>query len=213
MMGKCEKVLITGGEGGIARGIAKRLPLTKDEIFLPSRNELDVTNPYSVHSYINRVCPTILVNVAGYIKPSALKDSNDKEVLDHFMVNTIGSYYCAKYAVLHGCHTIINVGSTSAFEGREAWGAYCASKNALISFTESWAREGICCFSINPARTKTKMREKLFPGEDRLSLMEPMVIGDWIVKILRGDINIVSGSHIIVKKDRVFILPPRECPK
>jgi NAD(P)-dependent dehydrogenase (short-subunit alcohol dehydrogenase family) len=206
-------VVITGGSGDMAKTIGEELVYLDYDVLLPTRDELNVANVDQVKSYMIRHLPNVLINCAGYINPLTLKDyTTTDDFVEHFIVNTFGPFCCAMYSVQNGCDTIVNIGSTSAFEGRESWGAYCASKAALMSLTETWAREGIKCFSINPGRTNTKMRKKLFKKEDTSTLMSPYVVAFWVCRVLTSN-DILSGSHVVVKRDRVYILPMRECPK
>lgn len=204
-------ILITGGDGGIANGIRLYLESKGYVVLSPTRQEFDVTDFSS--SYIEKNCPDVLINCAGYILPGLIKDTSVDVVQTHFLINTVGPFVCTQKMIKTGGKLIINIGSTSSFEGREEWSAYCMSKAAILSLTESCAREGIRCYSINPARTRTKMRDVLFPNEDKTTLMDPGVIANWVYMLINRDVDVANGSHLIVKKDRVFILPMRECPK
>lgn len=208
------KVLITGGNGGIAQGIKKVLEGSFKDITIltPGKETLDVSNKDRVKEYIEENNPDILINCAGFIEPSSIKDSDIDIFERHFIINTLASYYCIKYAInINPKVVIINIGSTAAFEGRENWGAYCASKAALMSLSETVTREGYECYSIHPARTLTKMRERLFANEDKETLMSPDRIGSFVLKVLGNQFK--NGSHIIVKKDYFYVLPSRDCPK
>lgn len=201
-------ILITGGKGGIARGIVKVLSSNPRLMtYAPNKSILDVTNYVQVKEYIQKIKPDILINNAGYIVPNKIKDISVEEWYKHVMVNLTGSFYCAKHALNNGCKTIINIGSTSSFGGRAEWGAYSACKASIISLTETLASEGVICLSLNPARTKSKMRKRLFPNEPQNTLMKPERIGEFVLKILNGDF--ANGSHIIVKKDSYYVLPAR----
>jgi len=200
-------VLITGGQGSIANGIASVLRAKNIMVYTPSKSILDVTNYRNVTEYIKKIRPDILINNAGYIKPNKIIDITMEDWYKHIMVNLTGTFYCIKQALINNCTTVINIGSTSAFGGRETWGAYSACKSAIISLTESLANEGVNCFSLNPARTKSKMRKRLFPNENENTLMEPIRIGDFVLKILTQ--KFANGSHIIVKKDNYYVLPMR----
>jgi len=203
-----KKVVITGGNGGIAQGIAEVLSMYSYEVYTPGRDELEVTDTIAVEKYFRTIKPDILINNAGYISASPLKDMSIVEWDEHIDVNLSGMFYCAKYAMLNGCNTIINIGSTSGFMGRPNWGAYCVAKAGTLSLTETLANEGVTCYSINPSRTKSKMRERLFPDEDQNTLMNPERIGNFVNLLLKGGIQ--SGSHMVVKKDSYLILPPRQ---
>lgn len=205
------KALITGGNGDISKAIQKRLLELDYQILAPTRQEMDVTNKEQIIRVMNSFKPDIIINAAGYISPASIKESDDEEWIKHFDVNVYGAYLCIKYALLNGCSTVINIGSTSSFEGRENWGAYCATKAALMSLTETLAREGINSYAIHPSRTKTKMRDNLFPNEDKTTLMDPDRVAQFVIRTLDKEFS--NGCHIIVKKDRYYVFPMREVVK
>ena len=207
-----KRAIVTGGGGSIAQAIAKVLSRYYD-VLAPNKEELNVTEYGSVSGYMYYHSPHLLVNCAGYIQPASIEKSNPEYVLKDMMVNYYGPYLCSKLAIQNGrCETIINVGSTSGFEGRANWGAYCSSKAALVAFTETLAKEGINAYGVHPARTKSKMRERLFPGEDQNTLMEPERVGR-IIEAIVSTSRFTSGTQIIVTKDKIIELPMRICPK
>lgn len=208
---KFRTCLITGGKGSMAQAIAKLLAKKGYQVFAPSHQELDVTKEKQVKNYTKKIKPNILINNAGYIVPNILKNTSYKSWLKHMDINCNGVFLCSKYTILNGCDTIITIGSTSAFGGRKEWGSYCAGKCAVLSITETLAEEGIKAYTLNPGKTKSKMRIPLFPKEDQSSLMKPERVARFILKILKG--NFSNGSHIILRKDRYYVLPKRECPK
>lgn len=205
-------VLITGGNGSIAKGISRVLTATHRYLVLvPGREVLDVTSYPNIFNYMIDKKPNILINCAGFISPSPVLEASIREVQEDIFINYLGPYMCTREALKNGCSTIINIGSTSGFEGRANWSAYCSSKAALVAFTESLAKEGIEAYGIHPARTKSKMRERLFPGEDQTLLMEPERIGEFVLEALKG--KFIPGEQIVVTKDSYRILPMRICPK
>lgn len=205
------KAIITGGGGDIAQAIANVLGSIGYEVYSPSRTQLDVVSENSVKEYMSAIKPDLLINCAGYIQPKTIIETQIDDFIKHFQVNVFGAMSCSKYAALSGCQTIINIGSTSAFEGKAEWGAYCASKAALVSLTETLAKEGIKCFGLHPSKTKTKMRKGLFPDENQEILMDPQDFALYILKILRDEFS--NGSHIIVHKNYYYVLPQRSCPR
>ncbi|MEG0378316.1 MAG: SDR family oxidoreductase [Eubacterium sp.] len=96
----------------------------------------------------------VLVNNAGINIPRLLVDPKDPEgefelnepvfskVVD---VNLKGVFLCAQYAarqmVKQGHGVVINMSSESGLEGSEGQSIYAATKNAVNSFTRSWAKE------------------------------------------------------------------------
>lgn len=202
------KIVITGGNGGIAKGIASVLARAGHIVYTPGRSDMDVTDYIQIMEYMQKVKPDVLINNAGYIVPHKVKDITPQEWRDHIGGNLTGVLYCSQIALGWGCQTIITIGSTSAFEGRPEWGAYCVAKAGVIALTESMANEGINAYTINPSRTKSKMRERLFPNEDQSTLMNPERIGEFVLKIMNGEYK--RGSHLVVKKDEYYVLPPRK---
>ena len=58
-----KKILITGGNGNIAKMIRRNLS-SKYEIFAPSHSELDILNYNDLYDYINNIKPDILIHTA-----------------------------------------------------------------------------------------------------------------------------------------------------
>jgi NAD(P)-dependent dehydrogenase (short-subunit alcohol dehydrogenase family) len=204
-------VLITGGGGTMAQAIKKILEENHYNVYAPTKEEMDITNELLIEKVMIDYAPDILINNAGYIIPNSIKNISLGEWEKHLKINLTGAFLCSKEAILNGCKVIINIGSTSAFEGRATWGAYCASKAGGISLIETLVEEGIEAYSINPARTDTKMRKGLFPNEDPNTLMPPERIGKFILRILNKEFE--NGSHLIITKDKHIIIPKRRCPK
>jgi NAD(P)-dependent dehydrogenase (short-subunit alcohol dehydrogenase family) len=84
---------------------------------------------------------------------------------------------------------------------RAYWGAYGASKAALENLALSYAEEvqnlsSVRVAIVDPAKTRTAMRAKAYPGEDPNTLKEPSVVGEAIVQLLLGGFE--TGHRLIV---------------
>lgn len=119
----------------------------------------DVTNKDSVESMVNKTVSTfgeidVLVNNAGINIPRLLVDPKeayskyelDEAVFDKIMdVNVKGIFLCAqavaRQMIKKGSGVIINISSECGLEGSEGQSIYAATKNAINSFTRSWAKE------------------------------------------------------------------------
>ena len=156
---------------------------------------------------IKEIKPRILINCAGYITTSNLSELSTEEWRKHLDINVTGSFLCSKYAIQNGCDTVINIGSTSAFMSKATWGAYCITKAAIVALTENLAKEGFNAYCLHPARTDTKMRESLFPNEDKSTLLKPEQIAVLVPRIIKGEFP--NGSQIVVKKEGLLVLPMR----
>jgi len=168
-----------------------------------SRKDCDVTKFNDVLHIIQTYRPNEIVDCAGVIYPSSIYSSDVLSWEHELKVNLIGSYYIAKLGTLNINAKIVFIGSTSGLRGRGDWSGYCASKAGLISLVQSMAEEGYNAWVVNPSRTATKMRKKLFPDEDQNTLLQPSDIA----KVVQGCFDGVykSGSSITVKKDKIIV--------
>lgn len=90
------------------------------------------------------------------------------EIESTFDVNFLGAVRCAQAVLPHmrrqGSGTIVNVASVGGRVGCPIQGAYCASKFAMIGFTESLAIEvrqfGIKAVAVLPGFVSTPMLDK-----------------------------------------------------
>lgn len=197
-----EKVLITGGSGGIAQAIKMQLEQEGYEVFAPTRQEMDVTNWESIENVIKDYVPDILINNAGYVVPQTIKDMDLVNTKKHFDINIGGTFYCTGIALKYNpTLQIVNIGSAAAVESHATWSEYCASKAAVVMATKCWAEDGLYAVVISPGRTRTKMRKFLFPDEDQSTLLEPDDFAKVVMKAVHRDYE--SGSNILVRKQNV----------
>lgn len=200
-------ILITGGDGDIARAIQKALQnaYPKRPVLGFGRKILDVTNEESVAAGLFYTKPHILINCAGYIKPQDVEDSDPAAWKKELDINLYGAYLCSKYALEHGCPMIINIGSSASRKGKAGWSGYCASKAGLVSLTESLAAEGVKALCISPGRTATKMRKGLFPDEPVEPLMTPEEFAEVVVDAVRGEFKWGTEVHVSKQNGEIEI--------
>jgi 3-oxoacyl-[acyl-carrier protein] reductase len=197
-----KKVLITGGNGGIAQALKELLESDGYIVKAATRAELDVTNWESIENVIKEFVPDILVNNAGYVVPKSVKEMDLENTKKHFDINVGGTFYCTGIALKYNPNLqIINIGSAASVETHATWSEYCASKAAVVMATKCWAEDGLYAAVISPGRTRTKMRKSLFPDEDQSTLLEPMDFAKVVMKAVRKDYP--SGTHVIVRKQNV----------
>lgn len=197
-----KKVLITGGSGGIAQAIKRRLEDEGYDVYAPSRKELDVTDWSGIENVICSFIPDVLINNAGYVIPKSIKEADLANTKKHIDVNLAGTFYCTEVALKYNPNVeIINITSAAAVEVHATWSEYCATKAAVVMATKCWADDGIYAVAISPARTKTKMRKNLYPDEDQTTLLEPDDFAKVISKAVRKEYR--PGDHILVRKQTV----------
>lgn len=197
-----KKVLITGGSGGIAQALKALLEQEGYTVLAPTRLEMDVTDWNSIEAVVKDFVPDILVNNAGYVVPKSIREMDLENTKKHIDINVGGLFYTTGIALKYNPNLqIVNVGSAASVESHATWSEYCASKAAAVMATKCWAEDGLYAVVLSPGRTRTKMRENLFPGEDPDTLLDPMDFAKILMKAIRKEYP--SGTHIIVKKQNV----------
>lgn len=197
-----KKVLITGGNGGIAVAIKEQLENEGYEVYAPGRSEMDVTNTKLIEQAISKFVPDILINNAGYVVPQSVKNADIESTRKHIEINLSGTFYCTEIALKYNPNVdIINIGSAAAIEVHATWSEYCATKAAVVMATRCWAEDGIYSVVLSPGRTRTKMRKSLFPDEDQSTLMTTKEFAKVVMKAVRREYK--TGSHIVVRKQNV----------
>jgi NAD(P)-dependent dehydrogenase (short-subunit alcohol dehydrogenase family) len=86
---------------------------------------------------------------------------------------------------------LIAVTSSVGASPRAYWGAYGASKAALETLVLSYAEEQrnlgkVKVAILDPGATRTKMRERAYPGEDPMGVKPPEMVADRIAALLAG---------------------------
>jgi meso-butanediol dehydrogenase/(S,S)-butanediol dehydrogenase/diacetyl reductase len=107
----------------------------------------------------------ILVANAGIIMAGPVASMNDAQWDRIFEVNVKGVFLCARAAIprmaKRGGGRIVNIASVAGKTGRAGLAAYCASKAAVISLTQSMAEElgpmQVAVNAICPGYLKTAM--------------------------------------------------------
>lgn len=200
---KKKKVLITGGNGDIAKAIATELEnIGVFIIDAPDKEKMDVTNIESVNNYIRGFTPDILINNAGFILPQNITDGNPLIEKKSIEINLWGVFNCANAVLKRNPKaSIINIGSSAATKSHKDWSSYCATKAAVVMATKCWSDEGINAVCVSPGRTATKMRTALYPREDKTTLLRPEDFAIIVRYAIEGKYQ--SGEHINVNINNV----------
>lgn len=133
--------------------------------------QIDLTNEAAVKEMIETVVEKlgkldIMFNNAGINMPMMLVADESEERIDKFLAcNFKSSYFCSKYASIQmtkqGSGSIINTGSFYGLQGRAYFSVYCASKSAVIAYSQALALEladkGVRVNVINPGVMGTEM--------------------------------------------------------
>ncbi len=126
------------------RGLA---PGAEARVFAASA---DVARAADVQRWVAEACaqvgePDVLVNNAGVGAEGAIAELSEAAWDRAMAINVKGAFLCTREVLPHmrrrGGGWIVNIASLAGKKGMPGVAAYCASKFALVGFTESLARE------------------------------------------------------------------------
>lgn len=201
--------IVTGASSGIGQATADLLEERGARVVRFSRSTSgDVSNEADVSLLFEKSGPCdILVNNAGAIDVALLHEMSSEAWDRTFAVNVRGAYLTCKYALrsmlARRSGVIVNVASISGVVGPQkfpGFTAYCASKAALISLTESLAVEvkehGIRVNCISPGSVDTKMWAAVSGGAP--ASMTPREIAEAIAFLASDRSRPMNGQNLNV---------------
>lgn len=186
--------VITGASRGIGLGIAKGFAaagasltlIADDEAAVARAQELggegffaDITDEAAIQTIFARLPRIdILINNAGLERLTPIDDSSEAtaEIFRRILaVNVTGTYIVTRTALpkMAPGARIINTSSVWGRIGEPLFGAYVASKHAVIGLTKTWAKElgprGINVNAVAPGwvETESALRSLKFMAERR----------------------------------------------
>ena len=223
-----KKVLVTGGNRGIGKGIVEGFLNNGNEVLASCRDvskfplendrltvaELDIADTRSVDNFKNTVesfGPEILVNNAGITKDNIFLRMSDDEWLDVINTNLTGTFrvtkLVAKGMLKQKWGRIINISSISGMMGNPGQANYSASKSGIDGFTRSLAKElgsrNITVNSVAPGFIATDMTDNLTDEEltKKIPLGRIGNVEDVVSLVLflsSEDSNYITGQTLVV---------------
>lgn len=163
-------VLITGGEGDLARALHERFTAEKWNVLAPGHGELDVTQPDSIARYFSTLTRLdLLINNAGIIRDGLLAQMKQEAWDAVINVSLRGSFLCTQAALplmqRQKSGHILFISSRSARSGPRGQANYAAAKAGMVAFCQSVAREygdeNIRANAIFPGYLETRMNRHL----------------------------------------------------
>ncbi|MCH7225448.1 SDR family oxidoreductase [Haloferula sp. A504] len=212
-----QRILITGGEGDLARAIGHAFERAGDRVDAPGRRDLDVADSTSVERYFATAeTPDLLIANAGLAEDRLLartaEDSWDRQL----EVNLHGAYRCAK-AVAWGMIKrrsghLVFVASHAACHPAPGQATYAAAKAGLLGFARSLARElgpaGIRVNTLLPGFLETRMTAGV--GKDhRTAVLASHCLGRLNTPQATADFLVHLHHHLPHTSGQVFQLDSR----
>lgn len=223
---KGQTAIVTGGGRGIGRAICLLLAREGANIVIVARTEreiretarlvekegkralaakTDIRNEEEVINMISEAVNAfgridILVNDAGVAYRKYLTETSTDEYNKIMDTNVKGMFFCTKHALPYllkrGEGRIINISSGAGKHGIPKLSIYCASKFAVIGFTESLAYEaggGLQVYAVCPAGVDTGMYRSLFSDEP---VLKPEDVAKKVLELCLPETTLPSGSSV-----------------
>lgn len=105
------KILITGGAGQVAYDL-KRLA-SRQDVFAPTREELDIADYDAVYNVIKRIKPDVVINTAAYTQV----DRAEQEIQNAFVANFYGPKHLAILCEEFKCR-LLHLSTDYVFDGQ-----------------------------------------------------------------------------------------------
>jgi meso-butanediol dehydrogenase/(S,S)-butanediol dehydrogenase/diacetyl reductase len=205
-----------GADVAIASRTGLELETLAEEIRALGRRVLvqptDVTQEDQVQLLVDRTLAEfgrvdVLVNNAGTIVlPGDILQTSLQAWEEMMAANARSVFLCCK-AVLQTmieCRKgkIINISSAAGLRGLPDRAAYCASKFAVIGFTEALALDmkpyGIAVNAICPGAVDTPLTSISRPDDDKTGWMKPKDIADVALFLASDDSRAMTGAIVEV---------------
>jgi 3-oxoacyl-[acyl-carrier protein] reductase len=175
-----ERVLVTGGAGGIGRAVAERCRADGYEVIVIDQVgdgiRADLSRPDETAAALETALSggpiTRLVNNVGIVRPASLEEQTLADLDAVVSLNLRCSIQCMQ-ALLPGMKDahfgrVVNIASRTAL-GKELRTAYAATKAGLIAMAKVWALElglhGITTNAVGPGPIRTELFDKANPPD------------------------------------------------
>ena len=199
---KNKKVVITGGAGGLGREMIKLLLSFESKItaIVSPNSDIDGIECDIIRCDLGDISEVngllwdetfdnvdILINCAGVFLIKTLEETTQDDFDYSMNVNVKSPFIITKRclkSMKEDGGLIINVGSSSSYNGSPTSGLYCISKHALLGLNRSLHKEfkkyNIRSLMFSPGSIKTKMG-KTDTSQDFNTFLDPKEVAEYIL--------------------------------
>lgn len=224
------KVLVTGSSRGIGLGIARAFAAAGADLFMLADDpaivvaasgldargyRADITDNAAVTALLDSIGPLdVLINNAGLERMTPVDDpgADNETVFRRILeINVVGTFLVTRAALPHmrAGGRIVNTASVWGRVAEPLFGAYVASKHAVIGLTKTWAKElgprGINVNAVAPGwvRTEASMRSLRRMAErsgmEEGALLEQIIAGQALPGLMEPDD--IAGPYLYLASD------------
>lgn len=151
----------------------------------------------------------LLFNCAGVFKIKGLMESSTEDYYELFDVNVLAPFLLSQrvghFMKENGWGRIVNIGSSSSYNGSAETGLYCASKHALLGLSRSFYEElkphNVRVYTVSPGSIQTEMG-KSDDRQDYSTFLNPEEIAKYIIDMVKYDNEMISEE---VRLNRVEV--------
>ena len=227
---KNKNCLITGATGGIGKEIVEILAKNSCNLFLTGRNKKyllkmkeeleqkfrikvdfqngDLTNTKDLVKIIEKAKSfgniDILINSAGIFVEKSIEKTTLEDFEKCHAINVRAPFFLSKEFLKNmkkeKWGRIVNIASSSAYQGFSNGSAYCSSKHGLLGLSRSIFNElkgkNVRVFCVSPGSSKTKMGKRC-KNQNFETFINPREIAEYIVNIISFD------KEMIIEESRL----------
>jgi len=227
---KNKNCLITGATGGIGKEIASHLAKNSCNLFLTGRKKEkldkmkkdlekkfqikveyqngDLTRMSDLMKIISKAKLfgkiDILINSAGFFVEKSIEKTTIDEFEKCYAINVRAPFILSKELSKNMKNKkwgrIVNIASSSAYQGFSNGSAYCSSKHGLLGLSRAIFNElkekNVRVFCVSPGSVKTKMGKQC-KNQNFETFINPKEIAEYIVNIISFD------KEMIVEESRL----------
>jgi len=217
---KNKVIVITGASSGIGEASAIKFAKKNAKVVLVARRKeklLQVQKKISkytdstlicqcdisIKSEVKEMCDTILdtfgridilINNAGFVIYGTVSELSIEEIESQMETNYFGMIYCTKnflpYMIEQGIGHIVNVASVGASFGVPGVASYCATKFAMLGFSEGLKHElsgtGVDVTVVSPIMVDTPLFDHPsfdnFSRHSTITILKPETVANAILK-------------------------------